>query len=149
MLDVDQISRMIARAYLAGIIDGEGCIGIEHLRANNKSRKKDYYLCRLTVINTDEELMKKLIFYFKGSYSMRKKIEGRKPCFAWRVFGDNQKMALQELYPYLYIKKPQAKLVLEYIDTIGKTGWHVTNEVLQKRKELWEQCKLLNSGPDK
>ncbi len=137
-----------ANAYFAGIIDGEGSIGIEHL-SPTKSRKKDYYVCRLTVINTDENLMRLLVAHYEGSYDMRKLIEGRKPCFRWHVFGKNLKNALDKLYPYLFIKKPQAKLVLEYIETIGITGWKVSDEILAKRKELWLKCKELNSGPQK
>ena len=49
--------------YLAGIIDGEGSIGIEHL-SPCKNRKKSYYVCRLCVINTDE----KLIIWIKDNF---------------------------------------------------------------------------------
>lgn len=147
-IDPNQFMHIVNRAYFAGIVDGEGSIGIE-LLSPCKGRKKDYYVCRLTVINTDEQLMKDLVLTFKGSYDQRKLIEGRKPCFRWHVFGKNLKNALQELYPFLRMKQQQARLVLKYIDTKGKTGWLVSDETLAIRKELWLQCKELNSGHQK
>lgn len=141
------VEKIAYLSYFAGIIDGEGCIGIEHL-SPNKTRKKDYYTCRLTVINTNEDIMKLLVHYFKGSYDIRKRIEGRKKCFRWHVFGPDLEIALNQLLPHLFIKKSQALIVLQYRETVGKTGWNVSDEVLQKRKELWLRCKELNSVGD-
>lgn len=130
-------------AYLAGIIDGEGSIGIEHLKPTY-NRTKDYYVCRLTVINTNEDIMKLLVQYFKGNYDKRKDIPGRKPCFRWHVFGDNLQWALAQLEPYILIKSKQLNVVMKYRDTVGKTGWNVSDEVLQERRNLWLECKELN-----
>ncbi len=139
---VEKISKL---SYFAGIIDGEGSIGIEHLKPAY-GRKKSYYVCRLCVINTEKDLMILLVHFFGGTYDARKKIEGRKTCYRWHIFGKNLENALKELLPHLFIKKPQARLLLEYRETVGKTGWNVTDEVLAKRKELWLACKRLNSG---
>jgi len=130
--------------YLAGIIDGEGSIGIEHLAPDNKSRKKDYYVCRLTVVNTSFELMNELKCVFGGQFDKRKDIEGRKKCYRWHIFGKDLEETLRIIKPYLLIKRKQADVVLEYRKTVGKTGWNVSDEVLQKRKELWLRCKELN-----
>lgn len=131
-------------AYLAGIIDGEGSIGIEHL-SPTKNRRKDYYVCRLTVINTYEPLMKRLVSTFKGQYDTRKRIEGRRICYRWHVFGEDLEKALQMILPYLDEKLPQAKKLLEYRATVRKTGWLVSDEILETRKQLWLSCKKLNS----
>lgn len=130
-------------AYLGGIVDGEGSIGIEHL-SPTKSRKKDYYTCRLTVINTNEDIMKLLVHFFKGTYDTRKMIEGRKKCYRWHVFGEDLQRALSKLEPYILIKSDQLDLVMLYRDTVGKTGWNVTDEVLAERRRLWLACKELN-----
>lgn len=119
-LETDKFNYIAVISYLAGIIDGEGSIGIEHLSPDNKSRKKDYYNCRLTVINTDEPLMKLLKTYFGGSYDQRKKIDGRKICYRWHVFGKRLETAINELIPHLRIKKPQALIVMQYRKTVGK-----------------------------
>lgn len=134
-------------AYLAGIIDGEGSIGLEHL-SPTKSRKKSYYVCRLTVINTSKKLMERLVNTFNGSYNTRKKIEGRKLCYRWHVFGDDLEKALNLLFPYLDLKKPQAELVLEYRKTVHSTGYLINDQILEFRKSLWLKCKHLNSVGD-
>lgn len=134
--------------YLAGIIDGEGCIGMEHLAPRGKSRKKDYYLTRLTVINTSKMLMDLLVGTFKGQYDTRKKIEGRKICYRWHVFGKDQENALIALMPYLRIKKQQAELVMEYRKTVNDSGWLISDETLAQRKELWLKCKHFNTVGD-
>lgn len=143
--NAEMVEKIAKLSYFAGIIDGEGCIGIEHL-SPTKNRKKDYYTCRLTVINTDENLMKLLKHFFKGNYDQRKRIDGHKICYRWHVFGKDLEYALKQLEPHLFIKKQQARTVLEYRQTVGKTGWNVSDEILEKRKQLWNTCKLLNSG---
>lgn len=143
-LNVETVEKIAKLSYFAGIIDGEGCIGIEHL-SPTKSRLKDYYVCRLTVINTNEDLMKLLKHFFKGNYDRRKQIEGHKPCFRWHVFGKDLEDALKQLAHHLFIKKQQALTVLKYRETVGKTGWNVSDEVLEQRKQLWLKCKELNS----
>lgn len=130
-------------AYLAGIIDGEGSIGIERLKPT-KNRKKDYYVCRLTVINTNEDIMQLLRRYLKGNYDKRKLIPGRKPCFRWHVFGNELQWALAILEPYIVIKSKQLDVVMNYRDTVGKTGWKVSDDILEKRHKLWLECKELN-----
>lgn len=137
----------IMLAYLAGIIDGEGSIGIERL-SPTKGRKKYYYVCRLTVINTNEDIMKLLVYFFKGTYDKRKKIEGRKECFRWHVFGNDLSYALNKLEPYILLKHKQLNIVLQYRDTVGKTGWNVSDEILEVRHKLWLACKELNKVGD-
>jgi|SoiMetStandDraft_2_1073263.scaffolds.fasta_scaffold00037_9 hypothetical protein len=136
--------KITTMSYLAGIVDGEGCIGLEHL-SPTKNRKKDYYVCRLTVVNTSEELMKLLVSSLKGQYDTRKKIEGRKTCYRWHVFGKDLEQAILALLPYLRIKKKQAKLVLEYRNTVASNGWLISDDVLAHRKTIWIECKKLNT----
>jgi hypothetical protein len=133
--------------YFAGIIDGEGSIGIEHLKPT-KGRKKDYYTCRLTVINTSFTLMRWIKENFGGTFDTRKAILGRKVVYRWHIFGKNMDAILQAIFPFLIIKKIQAHIVLKYRNTVGKTGWNVSDEVLAIRKKLWQECKDWNKiGP--
>ena len=129
--------------YFAGILDGEGSIGIEHL-SPCKNRKKDYYVCRLTIINTSKILMDWLKENFKGTVDTRKQIEGRKTCYRWHVFGSDLEEILTAVIPFLKIKDQQAQVVLQYRQTVGKTGWNVSDETLELRKSYWIECKKLN-----
>lgn len=130
-------------AYLAGIIDGEGSIGFEHLAPRAK-RPKSYYVCRLTVINTNKDIIDRLKQTFKGTSDIRKPIKNRKVCYRWYVLGNDLEIAIKSLLPYLCIKRKQAELVLEYRQTVRANGWLITDEVAEARKQLWLKCKELN-----
>lgn len=138
--------------YLAAIIDGDGSIGMERLapckvtRKGKESwqRKKYYYTCRLCVINTDEKLIKWIHQEFGGSFYERSSVNGRKLCYCWHILGDGLGKLLLELEPFLFIKKSQAHVLLKYRETVGKTGFLLTDEILEQRKQLWLQCISLN-----
>lgn len=136
-------------AYIAGIIDGEGCIGIECMapckRKNGTwARKHNYYTPRLTVINTSEIIMFTLLRFLGGTYDARKKLSGRKTCYRWHIFGEKLEESIKNILPYLQIKHKQAELVLEFRKTVGKTGWNISEETLQKRHQIYVQCRNLN-----
>jgi hypothetical protein len=138
--------------YLAAFIDGEGSIGIELLspckvtRKGKESwqRKKDYYACRLCVINTCKPILDWIVQEFGGTLNQRKVKNTNKPCYRWHIFGSNLETLLNELEPFLFIKKRQAQCLLEYRKTVRKTGHLVSDEVLSQRRALWEECKQLN-----
>ena len=104
-------------AYLAGIIDGEGCLNI------SKTRK--YRYCRLTIANTDKSLMEWLVNKFGAgaqNREHRRSIEerkNRKPCYIFLVSAQNE---LHELLirveKYLVIKKVKARECIDYIETV-------------------------------
>ncbi len=91
--------------YLAGIIDGEGCI-----RCNNSSR--------LHVTNTSKILIDWLYETFGGYVWSENKsyIPNAKPRFIWEVSANKLIPILRQVAPYLKIKKEQAYLVLYNYD---------------------------------
>ena len=133
--------------YMAATIDGEGSIGIEHL-SPCKNRPKDYYVCRLTVVNTSLVLVEWLKAIFGGQFDIIKKIKGRKTCYRWHIFGEDLEKVLIAIKPYLKIKANQAQIVLDYRKTVGITGWNVSDEILKLRKNYWLKCKQLNQVGD-
>lgn len=130
--------------YLGGILDGEGSIGIEKL-SPCKNRKKIYYVCRVTIINTSLPLMEWLKSNFGGNFDKRKQVKDHKICYRWHIFGKNLEDLLNTVIDSLLIKRPQAELLLQYRKTVGKTGWNVSDETLQQRESLWLKCKEFNS----
>ncbi len=129
--------------YLAGILDGEGSIGIEHL-SPCKNRVKDYYTCRLCVINTSLTLVNWLKDNFKGQINIRKRVANLKICYRWHIFGTELENVLRAVEPFLKLKRKQAQLVLQYRETVAKTGWIISDEILDLRKSYWLKCKELN-----
>jgi hypothetical protein len=136
-------------AYLAGIIDGEGTIGIERQSPHETCRKKTYYTHRLLIVNTSNILKQWLQENFPcGKITYRKKIDGRKPCYVWRLFGKDAEDILQAIIPFIKIKRNQAECVLKFRQTKGKTGWTVSDEILKQRESLYQECKIYNAIGD-
>jgi hypothetical protein len=136
-------------SYLAGIIDGEGSICVDLQRANGKQRKHDYYCLRLSIVNTNKELMEWLVNTFEGNFYAQTKYEGKKQCYTYRLFGDKLLNVVISCLPYFIIKKPQAELVQEFRKTVlGKTNWNIPKEVLDLRYQMYLKSKQLNKTGD-
>jgi len=139
--------------YLGAMLDGEGSIGIERLspcKVKRKGkeewqRKKYYYTCRVCVVNTFLPMLEFFKKEFGGSINY-KNASTNKQCYRWHIFGENLESLLYEVLPFLWEKKPHAKILLDYRKTVGKTGWNLTNEILEKRNQLWLKCKNLNKN---
>lgn len=135
-------------AYTAGLFDGEGHLSIERQRANGSNRKKDYFTLRLVIVNTNFEVITWLINNFQGNSTKSKKLEGRKQCYKFVIFGEKLFKIITDIYPYLIIKKPIVDIALKFRETVGKTGWNVSDETLAYRQELWSQAKIINKPGD-
>ncbi len=129
--------------YFAGILDGEGSIAIEKM-SPCKARPYHYFTPRLCIINTNNDLIEWLIKNFGGSRNTRTKIKGRRPCYRWHVFGQDLERILRAVFPYMIVKRQLVILVLEFRDTVGKTGWNVTEEIRNKREQLYLRSRELN-----
>ncbi len=105
-------------AYLAGLIDGEGCISIRKTFQNGK----DQFKPMIEVGMTDIEPMKLLQQTFGGSY-WPEIVRGMKlPITKWRVTGSHIIPVLEPLLPYLLAKKRQAEIALTLARRIKRQG---------------------------
>lgn len=100
-------------AYAAGIIDGEGNIGIY---ANTSRNGYPVYRMRVRVTNTDEGLIHQLKENFEGSIGVQNWAEGknRKPAWYWTVSCNPALRFLSLVTSYLRLKKPQAELAIKF-----------------------------------
>lgn len=99
--------------YLAGIIDGEGSIGMV------KNRPV------VSIYNTDERLMRWVVEVFGGNYS-RADERGRVACFTWRISAARDVYALcSALADCLLIKAVRCRAVVKYLE--GKYGERIKN----------------------
>lgn len=128
-------------SYLAGLIDGEGCISIIRSRRSKTDGKTFYYNYSLSVdiFNSSTVLMKWLIQNFGGVYYNR----DRKDDYKWKVANNwrpkgaaNKKELLLSTLPYLIIKKEQAKIALAYMD--------LKDENPAEREKLYQQMLFRN-----
>jgi len=101
-------------AYTAGIMDGEGSIGIA--RHKSKSCKRGYTLeLSVQVTSSDEWLCQWLKFAFGGSLSHSINNAGN-PMWHWIIVARKASEFLKAISPYLRLKRPQAEIAIQFQD---------------------------------
>ena len=126
--------------YLAGIIDGEGCISITKAGDKYKTSKGFYHFTvRLTVCSNDKTMIEFLQKEFGGNFTPRNTTGD------YRIYwsGDKLKKLLNSTKDYLIIKKKQAELFLS-MPCEGR-GYYYSVEEQERRMEAYIKMKELNS----
>lgn len=107
--------RKVDLAYVAGIIDGEGCISLNFQNKNNS-----VFAIRVQVGNTNEWLLQWLKFAFGGRTVLvndkRMEIRGWKPLYRWYLRNAEALDFLKLIYPYLRIKRTQAEIAIKVLE---------------------------------
>ncbi len=121
-------------AYIAGIVDGEGCICIIKLRSGNFSLRFSVKMVNPSAINLIKEK-------FAGSVYPVACVPPRRPKYDWKVCTKDAAIILGCLLPFLRVKKDQAIVALSFAETFGTK----TNKIdLLKREVLYLKMKKLN-----
>lgn len=100
------------RAWLAALVDGEGCIQI----AKRTETKNVGYRVSLNIVNTNKEILEKAQGVSGGLGSIRLKrenVENRKAVWIWNCATQQASQVLIDIYQYLIIKKQQAALAIQ------------------------------------
>ena len=98
-------------AYIAGIIDGEGCISIA------KSHSTMHLTPFVEVSMTNIECIRLLwTMTGMGKFDIRKRPAPRKTVYRWPVYKKlDIYLLLRAIHPYLVVKKEQAEVMLEFV----------------------------------
>jgi hypothetical protein len=121
--------------YLAGLIDGKGCISIF---IHNSRPGRFTTNLEISIYQADERLMKWLTFHYGGRYYPDNKDGATRPSYTWfPPRGKDRELFLLSIIPYLILKKEQALLALEYLRLGPKPN-------PEKRAELAMRCSVLN-----
>ena len=135
------------RAYLAGIFDGEGCVGYYKRRGN---RSKYSYIALVAISQTDFRpihwLQEKIQFGTVVTKAGKKHFE-----YQWST---NKKSNVYEfldaIIPYLILKKEQAETLLAHLTAEGLVPFakgSVTSEIVERRENIYtalRQMKIAN-----
>lgn len=128
--------------YLAGLVDGEGCLTITRQRNVNGNRDEVpyHYKTTINIAMTSERIMKWLVSEVGGVYYHRHSDSPKwKDAYCWHPSGHNNvERFLLGILPYLVIKHEQARLLLEFVRLPYKS------KQPKVRQQLWEQCRILN-----
>lgn len=109
-------------AWLAGMMDGEGCVGLYEY-TTTKGYETRVIRGMVTVVNTHEPTMDKVaeIYDELGAVYYRRKVEHPKnPTWknSFTIVVQNREgmtVVLEAILPYLVTKKEQAELCLQYL----------------------------------
>lgn len=134
------------RAYLAGIIDGEGSIGVY-----KRSPTGPNYFLKLAVYNTFEALITWLTEHLGGAtVFMRNDPPNQRPSWSWTIYGANALRVIRLARPYMIVKAKQADLAEEFMATlvdnrrVAVKPKVVPPEQLAQRVKFYEQMSALN-----
>ena len=112
-------------AYIAGIVDGEGYIGIT---ADHHKRGRRSYRLRVTVTNTEIWLINHLKFAVGGGLVILKNPSvHRQQCWQWQIGDRKAGEFLKLILPYLHLKKPQAELGIKFQEAKGRSTRGLTD----------------------
>ena len=129
-------------AYLAGIIDGEGSIGI-YARAKGSSN----YFLKLMIANTSEPLIKWIRTRFGGATVFtRYDNPAHRPTWNITIYQQHVADVLRACRPYMVAKADQADLAIDFAENFrtSRGRWVVPVEEVERRKSYSERMMALN-----
>lgn len=134
--------------YLSGLIDGEGCIGLNTVGSVGKQNLHP----QITITNTNKEILDWVIITIgKGVVEEKPRTNDKwKTAYSVRINGHHAVQLAQKLEPYLRIKKLQAQVLIKFKETmqIKRYRRKLDPEVSIERKRLKTIITTLNKrGP--
>jgi len=144
----------IKHAFLAGLIEGDGSIMLKAHKDPRKQRGVTFGMY-VKVSNTKKELLDFLKENFGGCVSKgwQPKGKGRNAIYDWSIGSEDAQVLLLQLYPYLIIKKKQAKLAVKFqtiLSAARRAGIGDSQEEYNKKVQMVKEMHKLNAkGSDK
>ncbi len=133
-------------AYLAGIVDGEGYIGIKRDHIKGRGINPVYYE-RMSVAGTSKPMIDLFISFFKcgQAYFHRHSKLSRRGYWSWETSNLKAVSVIKQLYPYIRIKKPEVKLILQLYENKRKKYGTLPKEIIEIRENLYQGIKSLHT----
>lgn len=126
------------KAYIAGIIDGEGSIMLQ------KIHKNEHPAPCISIASTTLELLewiKKVVG--KGTITKKKNynLEIHKDCYSYVLRRNDAISLLIDIEPYLVIdvKRKRAKLILKKYKSLTPRNGRYTEEMIVKKEEFYNE----------
>jgi len=125
-------------AYLAGLIDGDGCINASVA----KSGESTWYRIHLSVNSVRRNVITTLEKWFGGKGKQRNRSHYKQGyIWEWRLVAkEHTKEILKNILPYLVIKYDQAELAIQFLNLSGNCS--------DERENLIREIQRLNQDLD-
>lgn len=141
----DRVMSVEEAAYVAGFMDGEGCLTIGRAR-RVESRSGFGYEALMTVSNTNLDVLKAIVVMAgngKVQVSDKRKGLGHKTLYRI-VFSANQiRHVLSQIRPYLIVKARQADILLAFLAS-KVSGRRTTPELWQSFEDARAEIRTMN-----
>lgn len=142
---------MVSDEYLAGLLDGEGTIGINHRPRRDDGRREEmqsHIVVSFTMC--DREPLDAIVERFGGKvHKLTTEPTWRTP-YRWQSHSRAGEELLRAARPYLLVKHRQADLALEFRATLMQGGRanperaKMNADVIAKRLRLRKEIRALN-----
>jgi hypothetical protein len=142
-------------AYIAGFIDGEGCLHISK-RKPGRNRKTMSYAIKILISNTKISILKWIQSLFEGSlHKLPHRELNRANAYQLQFNVKDSYKLLSLIYPYLKLKKTQADILLKFLElrksfpkkgAIDEKGGSLPscNKYLELQEQYYQDIKTLN-----
>jgi hypothetical protein len=137
----------VDKAYLAGLIAGDGSIHVS--KQPQKNRKfRPYYQISVCVEMVAQEEIQWIVDTFGGQMTVRNRDKyHRRESYRYKVNGEKAIELLKLVYPFLKHKKRQAALAFKLREVVKQTLYQRHPERLHLREELYNEINALNLRP--
>ena len=126
------------KAYIAGIIDGEGSVMLQRIHKN------EFPSPCISIASTTLELLEWVKDTVgKGRIISKKNynIEKHKDCYSYVLRRNDAISLLNDIYPYLIIntKKKRAELIISKYKSVTPRNGYYTDEMLIAKEEFYKE----------
>ena len=125
-----EILSEVEKSWIAGFIDGEGCI--------NLSPTRNIFQVRVMIVNANLEVLEWIKSIYGGwIYHREPRFIGWKPCHQYTVCSRKAMKLLKDVGKYLKVKQKQYKIALDYEKTINlprKSRVITINNITERNK---------------
>ena len=135
------------KAYIAGFVDGEGCVSIT--KWQGKNNRTPVYALNL-IVSQSGIIPLATLMNMTGVGSIHRKKEDPENC-AWRINPRNAAALLKDILPYLIIRKEEAELAIEFqskmgTKNLGGQGYVVPQSVVAEREFYYQEMHRLKGS---
>lgn len=121
-------------AYLAGLIDGEGCLSIYP-----RSRKRVITYKINIDIGMTTDILIDFCNKYGGCHYRQEAHDNKKAVFYWKLNIQECVHYLPQIFPYMKVKKAEAKILLEALKTLKNRQRYKLDDTVRKQMEQYCQ----------
>lgn len=131
--------------YLAGLFDGEGCI---HIGRRPRGKWLPSFFLQVNINMANSELIYSIANQIGGYVTINRHDlarKGRRPAYQLGLSGTPSRLFLQEIYPFIRIKKEEARIAIAFqihMETYKYQARHMNKEELDAIIAYRERIRL-------